>query len=232
MIKISLKDLQSEIEEADGALAALEKYRASRFDVVIMDIHMPQIDGYEAIRRIRSFEATAKRPRTPIIALTAMDIAQATPKTKEAGATACLGKPVKQNALVDAIRAVVSGEREIPVAAAETPAEAPGRFKKLFGFGKEREADGLEQDNLRDERPEFLAEKLREINIASIALESGNLEMVRVLAHRLKGEGSNFGFKEVSGFGAALATAVEGKDMKTARVIVQKLQAFVGKASA
>jgi CheY-like chemotaxis protein len=234
MIKICLKEIQGEFEGADGAEAAVEKYKTGQFDLVIMDIHMPRIDGYEAIRRIRAYETQTKRDAKPIIALTAMDIVQAAPKTKAVGATTCLSKPVKQVALVEAIRSVTSsvGAAEIPGPAPIESQDAPGRFKKFLGFGKERELDGMEHDALRGERPDFLAEKLREIYIATVALESGNLEMVRVLAHRLKGEGANFGFKEVSGFGAALATAIEDRDMKTARVIVQKLQAFVSKASA
>jgi CheY-like chemotaxis protein len=233
MIKICLKELPSIIEEADGAEVAVEKFKTGQFDLVIMDIHMPQVDGYEAIRRIRAFEAAAKLKSKPIIALTAMDLAQAAPKTKAVGANTCLGKPVKQATLLEAIHTLTSSSNlnEIPFTAPTPPRETPGRFKKLFGLGKEREEDGLEQDGLRDERPEFLVEKQRELYIAATALESGNLEMVRLLAHRLKGEGANFGFKEVSGFGAALATAVEDKDLKAARLIVQKLRAFVSKAS-
>src|SRR5262245_60203307 len=115
MVRIGLKEMDCVIEEADGAETALDNYMASEFELVIMDIHMPRIDGYEAIRRIRSFEASTKRRATPILALTAMDIAQASPRTKAVGATACLNKPVKQASLVDAIRALTSGEGAVSI---------------------------------------------------------------------------------------------------------------------
>jgi CheY-like chemotaxis protein len=161
MVKTCLNGIAGEIEEADGAETALDKYKAGRFDLVIMDIHMPRIDGYEAIRRIRSFEASAKRGATPIVALTAMDIAQAALKTKAVGATTCMSKPVKQASLVQVIQSLTSGEAvgAILAEAAEPEQPTPGRFKKLFGLGRGPEAEDLEQSELGSQRPEFLAEK-------------------------------------------------------------------------
>ena len=59
----------------DGA-AAIESWQAAReagtpYDLILMDVHMPGIDGLEAARRIRAAEAESGNPRTPIIALTA-----------------------------------------------------------------------------------------------------------------------------------------------------------------
>ena len=234
MVKTCLKELAPEIEEADGGEAALEKFKATHFDLVIMDIHMPKMDGYETTKRIRGIEAVRKSPLVPILALTAMDPAQAAPKTKAAGATMCLSKPVKQAVLVEAINGLLKpGGAGAPAAApaVEPPKEAGGRFSKLFGRGKEAEPDGIAQDDLADMRPEFLLEKERELRTATLAIDGGDLETVRLLAHRLKGEGANFGFKEVSDLGATLATAAEARDMRTARATLQKLQACIAKAS-
>src|SRR5216684_6178263 len=232
MVKTCLNELQCEIEEADGGEAAIEKFKAGQFDLVIMDIHMPKMDGYETTKRIRGIEAVRKSGLTPIIALTAMDPAQAAPKTKAAGATACLSKPVKQPVLVEAINSIVKpgAAPAVPApAAAEPPKEASGRFAKLFGR-KEVEPDDIAQDDLRDMRPEFLMEKDRELRTAMLALDGGDLETVRLLAHRLKGEGANFGFREVSELGAALAVAAEAREMKTARATLQKLRACIARA--
>jgi CheY-like chemotaxis protein len=55
---------------ADGR-AAVQRVQAQPFDAVLMDCHMPELDGYEATRRLRLWEAEGARPRLPIIALTA-----------------------------------------------------------------------------------------------------------------------------------------------------------------
>ncbi len=235
MVKTCLKELECEIEEADGGEAAVEKFKAGHFDLVITDIHMPKMDGYEATKRMRGVEAVHKSGPVPIIALTAMDPAQAAAKTKAAGATTCLSKPVKQAVLVEAINAIFkpgTAPAHPPTATAEPAKEAAaGRFAKLF-HRKEAEPDGIAQDDLRDMRPESLMEKERELRTAMLALDGGNLETVRLLAHRLKGEGANFGFKEVTELGAALAVAAEARDMKTARGTLQKLQTCIAKATA
>jgi CheY-like chemotaxis protein len=106
MVKSCLKELPCEIDEAESGEIAINKFQIGQFDLVIMDIHMPNLDGYETTKRIRAMEIAEKSMRVPIIALTAMDPDQAVAKTKAAGATTCLSKPVKQSALLDAIRAV------------------------------------------------------------------------------------------------------------------------------
>jgi HPt (histidine-containing phosphotransfer) domain-containing protein len=84
----------------------------------------------------------------------------------------------------------------------------------------------MAQDGLRDLRPAFLAEKQTEVGEAISALDGGRLETVRLLAHRLKGEGANFGFREVTELGAALVVAVEGWDTKTVRATLQSSMCF------
>jgi signal transduction histidine kinase/ActR/RegA family two-component response regulator len=77
---------------ADGAEAA-EKARAERFDAILMDIQMPEVDGLEATRRIREAEVDAKQERVPIIGLTAHAFAEDAQRCFEAGMDGYLAKP-------------------------------------------------------------------------------------------------------------------------------------------
>jgi len=77
-----------------------------RFDVILMDLFMPKLDGLDATRRIRSAETRAGAPRTPILALTASASREDAEAARAAGADAVLTKPVELAALQEAIEAL------------------------------------------------------------------------------------------------------------------------------
>jgi len=235
MVKNCLKGVtgfEFEIEEGDSGTVAFEKSKPGLHDLVLMDIHMPGMDGYEATKLIRAWERTKGRPPMPIIAVTAMDPAQAATKTKDAGCTTFVSKPLKPAVLADAIKKVM-GVASDPATSAEpaaAPKEAGGRFSKLWGGGAKKEEENVEQEGLKGMRSIFLAEKQREIGVALAAIDMGDVDTVTQLAYRLKGEGANYGFTKISEFGGTLATAIEGRDFKTARNVTTKLMAYLGKA--
>jgi CheY-like chemotaxis protein len=198
-----------------------------------MDIHMPGMDGYEATKLIRAWERTKGRGEMPIIAVTAMDPAQAATKTKAAGCTTFVSKPLKPAALSETIRKVlgVKSATEVVAEPAPAPKESSGMFSKLFGGGAaKKEVEGVEQEGLKSMRAMFLAEKQREITVALAAIDAGDISTVAAMAYRLKGEGANYGFTKISEFGGTLAQAIEGRDFKTARNVTQKLTAYLSKA--
>jgi CheY-like chemotaxis protein len=94
---------------ADGA-AALAAWRGARgagapFDLVLMDVHMPAMDGLAATRAIRQEEQTgADAPRTPIIALTANAFDDDRQACRDAGMDGFLLKPLQREALAAAMR--------------------------------------------------------------------------------------------------------------------------------
>jgi CheY-like chemotaxis protein len=84
------------VEDGREAVKALQ---AARYDLVLMDCQMPQMDGYHATRLIRDLAAKALHPRTPIVALAAGDMAADREKCIQAGMDDCLSKPVLPDAL-------------------------------------------------------------------------------------------------------------------------------------
>ncbi|MEQ1931024.1 MAG: response regulator [Parvularculaceae bacterium] len=85
---------------ADGA-EALHTFetRAEGFDIILMDVSMPVMDGYAATRAIRALEAAARRPRTPIVCLTAHVLSRDVDLSIEAGMDDFLAKPISQDRL-------------------------------------------------------------------------------------------------------------------------------------
>jgi CheY-like chemotaxis protein len=96
---------------ASNGAAALESWRAAQsagapYDLVLMDVHMPDMDGIEATRRIRAAEAETGAARAPIIALTANASGEDRDACLEAGMDAFLVKPLDRERLVEALASV------------------------------------------------------------------------------------------------------------------------------
>ena len=104
LVKAYLKKLPYVIVEAENGREAVEKFKASDFNMVLMDVQMPIMDGHEATRTIRSWEMEAGRTRTPIISLTAHAIKEEIDKCMEAGCDTHLSKPVKKSDLIETIQ--------------------------------------------------------------------------------------------------------------------------------
>jgi PAS domain S-box-containing protein len=104
LIRAYLKKTPYHLVEAEDGQEAIDKFVAGNFDLVLMDIQMPNVDGYEATSTIRVWEVANGRRRTPIVALTASALEEAVHRTQEAGCDAHITKPVKKSTLLDAIR--------------------------------------------------------------------------------------------------------------------------------
>jgi signal transduction histidine kinase/CheY-like chemotaxis protein len=98
-----LKRHPYQIESAEDGLTAVDKFKAGRFDLVLLDMQMPVMDGYAAACAIRQWEKDQELPPTPIIALTAHALKEDAQKSLDAGCTAHLTKPIKKTALLAAI---------------------------------------------------------------------------------------------------------------------------------
>jgi two-component system, sensor histidine kinase and response regulator len=109
------------LDEAENGQVAIDKLAAGRYDLVLMDIQMPVMDGFAAVRRIRELEREKGMRHTPIIALTASAFDETVRKAVEAGCDSHLGKPLKRSTLLRVINesafGVVPGEQAASAAA-------------------------------------------------------------------------------------------------------------------
>lgn len=97
-----------EVVHAEHGGIALEQFKAKRFDVVLMDIQMPEMDGYSATLAIRDWENTESLQATPIIALTANVLTEDRTRCFEVGMDDFLAKPIKMNQLHDCLEKHIS----------------------------------------------------------------------------------------------------------------------------
>jgi two-component system cell cycle response regulator DivK len=109
------RDYQT-IEAVDGE-DALEKAEATRPDLILMDLSLPKLDGYEVTRRLKRQEALQD---IPIVALTAHAMKGDREKALEAGCEGYISKPINVRALPDLIKTYLQGNRERIVGGEET----------------------------------------------------------------------------------------------------------------
>lgn len=106
-----LKKLGDKVECAVNGLEAVEKWQAGEFDLILMDWHMPVMDGLDATRKIRELEKS-KTTRTAILALTANALDGQANACLEAGMDGYISKPIKENELFTAINELLASQKQ------------------------------------------------------------------------------------------------------------------------
>jgi signal transduction histidine kinase/CheY-like chemotaxis protein len=105
LVQTYLKQTPHRIDLAENGQIAVEKFQVGHYDVVLMDIQMPVMDGLAATRSIREWERQEGLSRTPIIALTALALKEEAARIFEAGCNAHMTKPIRKSALLDILSA-------------------------------------------------------------------------------------------------------------------------------
>lgn len=103
LVKAFLKNENYIIDEAEHGEIGVKMFAENNYDLVLMDVQMPIMDGHQATREIRAWEHLHKNQPTPIIALTAHAIREEIDKCIDAGCDTHLGKPIKKLTLLATI---------------------------------------------------------------------------------------------------------------------------------
>ncbi|OEK00425.1 hypothetical protein BFP97_02375 [Roseivirga sp. 4D4] len=112
--KVALKMLGNKgmkVTCVENGEEAIQKFKDHHFDLIIMDLQMPIMDGYEATRQIRAMEG--RKANIPIIALTAAAMAGEREKCMEAGMDEYLTKPVSYKKLIDTVNSFLEGNEKV-----------------------------------------------------------------------------------------------------------------------
>jgi signal transduction histidine kinase/DNA-binding response OmpR family regulator len=109
ILRAVLQSLDIELDIVSTGVEAVAAFEAKSFDVVLMDVQMPEMSGIEATRVIRDGEAKSGRPRTPIVALSANVMAEHIAEYNAAGMDAHLEKPIEIEQLYGLLAKVSAG---------------------------------------------------------------------------------------------------------------------------
>jgi signal transduction histidine kinase/PleD family two-component response regulator/sensor domain CHASE-containing protein len=110
-----LKELPYQVDIAINGLDAFEKYKTSEYSLVLMDMQMPVMDGYESTKSIRDWEKEHDRPRTHIVALTANAMKEECDRAFSMGCDAHLSKPIRKKKLLEYVALAIAEEKVKPI---------------------------------------------------------------------------------------------------------------------
>lgn len=104
LIRSFLRDTGYQLDIVDDGAQAMEKIKCNRYDVVLMDMQMPVMDGFAATEAIRQWEEEHHLTPVPIIALTALVLKEETARSLRAGCTIHMTKPIRKKTLLDILQ--------------------------------------------------------------------------------------------------------------------------------
>ena len=198
LIQSYLKPSGCTVDLARDGKVALQMCIAGAYDIVLMDVQMPVMDGYSAARRIRQWEAESRARPVPILALTAHALPEEVQKSLDAGCTAHLTKPIRKATLLRAIEKHTMGRVRVRV-----------------------------DPDLAELVPGFLENRRRDVEAIAAALAHADYEHVRILGHNMKGSGAGYGLHRITEIGASLEQAAGRREPEDIRVRAAELARYL-----
>ena len=200
-------------ESAEDGVQGLEAWRTGRYALILSDVHMPEMDGYEMARALRDEEARLNKPRIPVIALTAAALKGEAERCLAAGMDQYLAKPVSIPELVQALQrwlpytTPLSGDMRAPAPLPQLGGDPlpldPSVLMPLTG-GNPADTRALLDDYLATTETD-----LAELRTAQAA---GDLERLARQAHKLKGAARLVGAHPLAEAAASLEHAAKQAD--------------------
>jgi signal transduction histidine kinase/DNA-binding NarL/FixJ family response regulator len=224
-----LQEFAPELRIADDGLQAVEALDEAKYDIVLMDVRMPNMDGLAATRAIRG--RGGDYATLPIIALTANAFAEDVEHCREAGMSDFLAKPLRKPVLVAAmLRALRGGAKPYQISAADRSGPPPSRVRQdsaLMHLMRE-----IGKDQLRNMVDLFVRETQRRAAQISAFAEGGNREEIGIEAHSMKGGAKLLGLSEIADLARTIESSAADLPADELRDLGRQLEAALQRAQA
>ena len=226
LIKKQLELLGLHLQVAESGSSALSLWQSQHFDLVITDCHMPEMDGYELTRRIRSLEQEQGAKRIPVIAWTANVLAEEASRCATAGMDDILTKPTELAALRAMLLKWLNQEKVMQsttIAGVATPVKIDVPALDLAVLKKFVAEQRMQVEILKA----FDFEKSNDIGALKLTLLGDDCVAVVKAAHRIKGATRMVGAKELEAISVTIEQAAKHSDIQSARAAAAHLDTAV-----
>ncbi|HSI27819.1 MAG TPA: PAS domain S-box protein [Methylophilus sp.] len=221
LLSLMLEKQGHRVTLASNGQEVIDTLHTRSFDIILMDVQMPVVDGLTASLRIREMENEAGWDRTPIIALTASVLEQDRLAAKQADMDGFSSKPIELPLLLAEMARVLHGITATPVAAQVEETSAPLTFnlnKGVMLWG--------DQQTYLAEVDQYLLEAPRHITALNNAIQAQDLAEVHMLAHANKGVSANLALPGLQSVYAELEL-VSKDTWQTCPALIGRLEASV-----
>lgn len=224
-----LKNMQMNIEEADGGWAALRKINANKYDIIFLDHMMPDMNGIEVVKDVKG-RNNHPNTETPMIALTANAISGAKEEYMAAGFNDYLSKPIIPERLDKMIELYLPEEKKQRATAQDENATATEENAEAFSIEQLPSIQGVDWNYANLHFPDgelmvqalqnfakalpFEADLLKDLFDAIVASPTSEaLEQYRIKIHALKSNATMLGMVPFGGMAAVLEQAARDEDV-------------------
>ena len=219
LAEIILKNRNMQVDIARSGDECIDRARQSDFDLILMDLHMPGLNGYETASRIRAFETDGKH--AIIIALTANAMPHEIEKIDKFGMEGVLIKPISDHLIMDIIGSYFCNDGDAAAAAPCTPAES-GRDSVYSLDDARRLTNG--NTELAIELVSMLRSELPRHRLAiSTAYRNNDLALLKEHAHKLNGASRCCGTPLLRQAADALERAIDNEPHEPLGALVNDL---------
>jgi two-component system, sensor histidine kinase and response regulator len=220
-----LERLGCKVRVADNGAEGVRAWGEGRYDLVLMDLQMPVMDGLAATRRIRELEAGGRA--TPIVALTANAMTGQLERCLEAGMNDVLTKPLQVSRLHDVLERYGLGAdtAQSKGAAAPAVADVPVDLARLH------EITDADPDFIRELTETFVASGQQVLEEIDEALARFDRPALSRAAHKLKGAGANIHAGALRDLAFALETQASSLDQPRLKELIGQLAAEFARAA-
>lgn len=218
LVTAHLRRAGAEVVIAGTGRLAVEAAKAQKFDLVLMDMQMPELDGYGATRALRAAGITI-----PIIALTANAMAEDRLKCLQAGCTEYLAKPIARGQLLRTLSRFLPSSSEphpltIPAPASEPASVSAQPLRNTMG----------DESAVQTLLMRFISRLPERVKALRTCLEEEDLEKLRQTVHQLKGAAGGYGYRQLTHqAGRAEQKLAAGDSLEAVRGEIESLIALV-----
>ncbi|MFO8061523.1 MAG: PAS domain S-box protein [bacterium] len=183
-----LKNMGHKVDVAANGAEALESFKSISYDLILMDVQMPVMDGYEASRRIRETGSNV-----PILAMTADVLKGTREKCINSGMNDYISKPVNP----DTVSGMISKWMERKDNDGDQKEALSGNGKHQFDIDSLAESIGGSMDIALSIMEEFIVETEESINEIRSGLNDRDTGRIRAASHKIKGSAATVGAQDI-----------------------------------